>query len=148
MPPSPHSARLPAGKPSVMDTEGKPGQAGEKLAADFLKKHGYKILRRNYRAPTGEIDIIAYEGGDVVFVEVKSGASATFAAPESHVDRTKRRHMSQAALYFCTRKKLVDVNCRFDVVSVLIPAEGAPTCELYRNAFPLQLGRRQRRTLL
>lgn len=120
------------------------GEAGEKLAADFLGENGYKILQRNYRARSGEIDIIAFEGGDVVFVEVKSGASALFAAPETHVDRIKQRHVSQAAIEFCARKKLQNVNCRFDVVSVVMPSEGQPSFELYRSAFPLRLARRQR----
>ena len=120
------------------------GKAGEKLAAEFLRKNGYRILQRNYQAYSGEIDIIASEGGDVVFVEVKSGASAAFAAPETHVDRAKQRHMSQAAVEFCTRRKLRDVNCRFDVISVVMPAEGQPSFELYRSAFPLKLRRRER----
>jgi putative endonuclease len=50
------------------------GAAGEQLAADHLIQHGFQILERNYRTPRGELDIIAFDGTTIVFVEVKTKA--------------------------------------------------------------------------
>ena len=76
------------------------GQEGEKLAVQYLKRLGYRIICRNYRCPLGEIDIIARHGGVLVFVEVKSRSSQTFGSPGMAVTLAKQRKLSQVAWHY------------------------------------------------
>ncbi|MEK6698227.1 MAG: YraN family protein [Nitrospirota bacterium] len=109
------------------------GKAGEDRAARFLVKQGYKILERNYRVPSGEIDLIALHKGEVVFVEVKTRTSDAFGAPELAVTPRKQRQMVKAALGYIKYKKLHQVPCRFDVVAINEASE--KEIELIQNAF-------------
>ena len=109
------------------------GKAGEDRAARFLVKQGYKILERNYRVPSGEIDLIALHKGEVVFVEVKTRSSDAFGAPELAVTPRKQRQMVKAALGYIKYKKLHQVPCRFDVVAINEASE--KEIELIQNAF-------------
>jgi putative endonuclease len=109
------------------------GKAGEDRAARFLAKQGYKILERNYRVPSGEIDLIALHQGEVVFVEVKTRTSDAFGAPELAVTPRKQRQMVKAALGYIKYKKLHQVPCRFDVVAINEASE--KEIELIQNAF-------------
>ncbi len=111
------------------------GREGEDLAAEFLKKHGYKILDRNYHTRAGEIDIIALHDGAVVFVEVKTRTSDRYGAPELAVNQQKQRRMVRAALGYIKYKKIHQVPCRFDVVT--ITGEGGRELELIENAFEM-----------
>ena len=70
------------------------GAAGERAAADFLRRHGYALLARNYRCPGGEVDVIALERGAVVFVEVKARADLERALEA--VTPEKRRRLNRA----------------------------------------------------
>ena len=109
------------------------GKAGEDRAARFLAKQGYKILERNYRVSSGEIDLIALHKGEVVFVEVKTRTSDAFGAPELAVTPRKQRQMVKAALGYIKYKKLHQVPCRFDVVAINEASE--QEIELIQNAF-------------
>ena len=109
------------------------GKAGEDRAARFLAKQGYKILERNYRVPSGEIDLIALHKGEVVFVEVKTRTNDAFGAPELAVTPRKQRQMVKAALGYIKYKKLHQVPCRFDVVAINEASE--KEIELIQNAF-------------
>jgi putative endonuclease len=111
------------------------GQEGEDRAARFLSKQGYKILERNYRTRSGEIDLIALHQGEVVFVEVKTRTSNAFGAPELAVTPQKQRRMIKAALGYIKHKKLHQVPCRFDVVAISAAAE--KELELIQNAFEM-----------
>jgi putative endonuclease len=111
------------------------GSEGEDRAARFLVKHGYRILERNYRTRSGEIDLIAMHEGEVVFVEVKTRTSDAFGAPELAVTPQKQRKMIKAALGYIKYRKLHQVPCRFDVVA--IRAEDESGVELIRNAFEM-----------
>src|SRR5437016_2478821 len=75
------------------------GERGEKLAGQFLRNQGYKILYRNFRDRTGgEIDIVCREGDTLVFVEVKTRASEEFGRPVEAVDRQKQMRVSKGGL--------------------------------------------------
>jgi putative endonuclease len=111
------------------------GKDGEDRAARFLTKQGYRILERNYRTPSGEIDIIALHEGEVVFIEVKTRTSDAFGAPQLAVTAQKQRRMIKAAFGFIKRRKLHQVPCRFDVVA--ISAATDQKVELIRNAFEI-----------
>jgi len=110
------------------------GKEGERIAADFLKKNGYRIVENNYRCPIGEIDIVARDKDDLVFVEVKARKSSTLGYPEQAVGRQKQRKMSQLALWYIQEKKLHGINARFDVVAVLMQSSGNDV-KLIQHAF-------------
>ena len=94
------------------------GAAGEDLAVQYLRKHGFKILDRNYRAHRGEIDIVAKEKKDYVFVEVKARRSGFFGSPEEAVTPEKEIHIRSAAEEYCAKHSLEDRPCRFDVIAI------------------------------
>ena len=115
------------------------GQQGEEAAVRHLQAHGYKILERNFRCKAGEVDIIAEEMGNLVFVEVKARSSGLFGSPAEAVTSRKQGQISKAALCY-----LGDRHCaraaRFDVVCVKF-AGGRPTeVEIIRDAFELAYG--------
>lgn len=95
------------------------GSAGESAACGALTKAGLTILERNWRRPTGEIDIIAKDKRTIVFVEVKTRSSLKFGRPSEAVDRTKQLHILRTAMLYLAEKGLEDVPVRFDIVEVL-----------------------------
>ena len=113
------------------------GQRGEQLAAGFLQNHGYRILRRNYRCRMGEIDIIAWDGPVLCFVEVRTRSSSDFGYPFETVLRAKRQKWLRSAQRFLQEARLDETDCRFDMVSILFLPATAPQCELLRDVFEL-----------
>src|SRR5687768_3019390 len=114
------------------------GTQGEKLACQFLKRSGYKILYRNFRGRTGgEIDIVCRDDDTLVFIEVKTRTSEDFGRPFDAVDRNKQKRIARGGLAWLRLLDNPDILFRFDVVEVIV-AEGAPPrVELLRNAFAL-----------
>ena len=110
------------------------GKSGEGIAAGFLTQSGYRILDVNYRCPIGEIDIVAREKGELVFVEVKTRKSSALGYPEQAVGTAKQKKMSQLALWYLRDKKVGDAPVRFDVVAILMLPSGNDI-RLIRNAF-------------
>ncbi len=94
------------------------GRAGEKLAVDFLKKKGFKILKTNYKTVVGEIDIIAQDKDYIVFIEVKTRSSENYGMPAEAVDRKKQEKYYKVATYYLQKERKTDANCRFDVVEI------------------------------
>ena len=112
------------------------GTRGERLAVKFLKKNGYKILQRNYRCKLGEIDIVCYDHGAIVFVEVKTRYSDSYGPPELSVTEAKKRQIVKVALYYVAEKKIEGIDFRFDVVSIFhSPMKKQPEITLFKNAF-------------
>ncbi len=109
------------------------GQAGEEAAACYLEQLGWRILARNCRLPGGEIDIIAQDGGCLVFVEVKTRRSSRFGSPFEAVDSRKQQRLATAALAYMSKRNL-DMAARFDVAAVF-PEHDSFRVELLRNAF-------------
>ncbi|MBF0487994.1 MAG: YraN family protein [Nitrospirae bacterium] len=101
------------------------GKYGEWLAARYLKKGGYVILRRCYRNPLGEIDIIAMDGEQLVFVEVKTRTSGEFGEPCEAIDYKKRRKIINAARLYL-RRRGGNVAVRFDLIGVRLGATWHP----------------------
>ena len=109
------------------------GRRGEELAAAYLQRAGYRIVAANFSLPVGrnrvgalinvEIDLVAYEGETLCFIEVKSRASAWFAPPEANVDRRKQRQIARAARAYRRMFDLGGAPYRYDVVTVVLPAE-------------------------
>jgi putative endonuclease len=114
------------------------GARGEKLACRFLRRHGYKILYRNFRGRRGgEIDIVCRDRDTLVFVEVKTRGREDFGRPLAAVDRQKQRRISQGGLAWLRLLDNPDILFRFDVVEVLITEDAKPRFELVQNAFRL-----------
>ena len=112
------------------------GTKGEHLAVKFLKKKGYKILQRNYRCRIGEIDIVCYDHGTIVFVEVKTRRSDKYGQPEISITEAKKRQIIKIATHYVAEKKIEGIVLRFDVVSIFYsPNEKHPTITLFNNAF-------------
>lgn len=109
------------------------GSRGEDLASAHLERLGYRIIGRNVRTPFGEIDIVAEEGGMVVFVEVKTRSSRRFGHPKEAVDHRKRAKLVACGTHYL--KTTAHRRARFDVVSILHGADGLPVVEVVRNAF-------------
>lgn len=95
------------------------GQIGEDIAAQYLKKHGYKILERNFSTRHGEIDIIAKHGTYFVFVEVKRRFSTEYGLPREAVTPSKQQTIARCATYWLAKNKLCGAPVRFDVVEIL-----------------------------
>jgi len=98
------------------------GRLGEDLAYRYLRGHGCTVVARNYaaRSGAGEVDLVAWEGGVLVFVEVKTRSSADFGAPEAAVDGEKQRRIAIAAREYGRRAQVDDTRTRFDIVSVML----------------------------
>ncbi|RKY39524.1 MAG: YraN family protein [Candidatus Omnitrophota bacterium] len=109
------------------------GRTYEEKASQFLSLKGYKILERNFFSSAGEIDIIAQDKRNLVFVEVKE-RKKTFYSPREAVERSKRRKIVQTAKYYLLKRRVKDTPLRFDVVSI-VEGEGWRVYELIKNAF-------------
>ncbi len=94
------------------------GRAGERKAAKFLKKEGYKILEKNYKSHFGEIDLIVQKGDETVFVEVKTRTSIEFGYGSEAVNAKKRDKYYLIASEYLQIKHKTDFPCRFDVIEI------------------------------
>ena len=121
---------------SVNDFKQLLGKEGERLAEQYLKKKGYKIVERNYRCRGAELDLIVLDRRVIVFVEVKTRTGHAFGSPFEAVEFRKQQKMIQAAQYFLNEKKLHQRDARFDVVGISWPG-GEPLVEHIENAFEL-----------
>jgi len=114
------------------------GTRGEKLAGQFLRRNGYKILYRNFRGRTGgEIDLVCRERDTLVFVEVKTRTREDFGRPFDAVNRDKQRRISRGGLAWLRLLDDPDILFRFDVVEVIMAKGAPPRIVLLRNAFRL-----------
>ncbi len=93
------------------------GQCGEDIAAEYLIKKGYKIIQRNYKNKTGEIDIIAKHKGDLIFIEVKTRSSDKFGTPKEAVTYYKKQKIVGCAKVYLMQHP-TELNIRFDVIEV------------------------------
>ena len=93
------------------------GQEGQKIAEDYLKKTGYKIIVTNFRTRLGEIDIIAEEKGQFVFIEVKYRKGPNFGLGFEAVNKKKLAKINLVAEQYLKNNKTTK-NCRIDVVSI------------------------------
>lgn len=103
------------------------GERGEKLARDFLKKQGYKIVENNYRCRRGEVDIIAWDGDTLVFVEVRSKRNLACGSPEESITRTKQERLRLTAYHYLENNHLDDADWRIDAILVEMDALGNST---------------------
>lgn len=119
------------------------GRRGEALAIEHLEQAGYRIVASNFSLPVGrnlrdvvihaEIDLVAYDGPVLCFIEVKTRASEDFAPPHVNVDLRKRRQIARAALAYRRMLGLTNAPYRYDVVTVIMRVPDAPKIELIKN---------------
>ena len=123
---------------SSKDSHLRLGKHGEKLAARFLRSHGFKILYRSFRGRQGgEIDLVCRDRDTLVFVEVKTRTREDFGRPLEAVNLEKQRRISLGGLAWLRLLGDPDILFRFDVVEVVIAEGTDPRLELIRNAFQL-----------
>lgn len=96
------------------------GQMGERKAADYLARKGYRIIERNYKCKVGELDIIAMEGRTLIFVEVKTRSNLSYGMPCESINRTKKGHILRTARYYIQFNNFESLDTRIDVIEVLL----------------------------
>jgi len=112
------------------------GARSERAAERFLVKKGYRILKRNFVCPLGELDLVALDRQEVVFVEVRSTQSEDQERAAASVDARKQHRLTNLALFFLRKHKLLDRAARFDVLSVNWPEnQGEPEIHHHCRAF-------------
>jgi putative endonuclease len=134
------------------------GRRGEELAAAYLEQAGYQIVASNFAVPVGrnrndavvtvEIDLVAYDGPTLCFVEVKTRASDSFAPPSANVDLRKQRQIMRAASAYRRMFGLRGSPYRYDVLSIVLPPPeeipNSPRMELLRNFWSEEKFRKRR----
>ncbi len=95
------------------------GERLEELASQYLVENSLIIIEKNYLCKMGEIDIIAKDADNLVFIEVRYRKSQAYGGPLASVDRKKQRRLSLAANHYLQKQKLTNkVACRFDVIAI------------------------------
>lgn len=117
-----------------MDNHIKRGQQGEAAASRFLAERGYRIVAQNWRYQHLEVDIVAYDGTTLVFVEVKLRSSTAFGMPYEAVSTAKQEKLHRAAEFYIETAQH-EGEIRFDVVSILQFGQSPPQCRLIKDAF-------------
>lgn len=111
------------------------GAHGEQLAAQFLiQRLGYQVIARNWRCPTGEIDIVARDGDTLVFVEVKTRHAANTDSALVNITPAKRQRMIRAAYAYLESAATPDTPWRIDAVAVALPHRGQPIIHHVQDA--------------
>jgi len=123
------------------------GKLGEYLAAKWLNRQGYEIHRINYRAGHLEIDIIAQDAKNWVFVEVKTKTFTNFLQPENSVNKTKRTNMIKVAQKFISQQN-DNKKVRFDIVSIILVQYGVQMVHFKDAFFPIQPTKNRRKSSL
>lgn len=121
------------------------GAEGERLAAEFLIKRGYRPVLSNFKVPvgrnirgaivTGEIDLIAYDENKLCFIEVKTRSTDEYASPLAAVDLRKQRQIVRTARVYRKIFHLPDARIRYDVIGIVLAKNERPKIELFKNYF-------------
>ena len=94
------------------------GAAAEAEAVQLLVRKGYRIVERNFRVPGGELDVVAYDGDVLCFVEVRSRADASHGAAVEAIDRRKQKQVARVAMHYIGLRNPAFQRSRFDVVAI------------------------------
>jgi putative endonuclease len=136
--------REPVEPPSRRSPHFELGERGEALALAYLERSDYRIVAANFSLPIGrntrdvivnaEIDLVAYDGGTLCFIEVKTRTSDEIAPPQMNVDLRKRRQIARAARGYRRMFGLKEAPYRYDVVTVIAkPGAGEPRIDLLKG---------------
>ncbi len=126
------------GRRRIMDPDLARGRRGEDIAHRFLQRQGMTVVARNHRTPSGsaEVDLIAWESETLVFIEVKSRATAEYGPPDRAIDQQKREKLARAAIDYAGRAGIPFDRIRFDVVTVLFTSP--PKVSHFRDVFTIR----------
>ncbi len=119
-----------------MAMHNKLGADGESIAVDYLKANGYKVIARNWRVGHLEVDIIAELNSTIVFVEVKTRSTNFFGDPHTFVSIEKQKNIVAAANEYLQQNQL-DMECRFDIIGVVMLRESHTTNHFVDAFYPL-----------
>lgn len=112
------------------------GRTGERLAAEQLVRNGYRLLEQNFRCRYGEIDLIAEDANDLIFVEVKTRRGDAYGRPEEAVTLRKQQKIVQVATYYLDLHACSERSWRVDVVAVQLSRSGKlEEIRIYQHAF-------------
>lgn len=112
------------------------GKIGEDMAERFLRRHGYKILSKNWRCAMGEIDVVAQEKEFTVFIEVKTRKSMAFGPGYMSINPAKQLKLIKLAQAYLKRYGLIDKPCRIDIISIdMAQDDSVMNVELIKDAF-------------
>ncbi|HRF96932.1 MAG TPA: YraN family protein [Aggregatilineales bacterium] len=109
------------------------GKLGESLAVDYLQKNGYRIITTNWRCQWGEIDIIAHDGQEVVFIEVKTCHSANTESAFENMTPAKMRKFIRSAYTYADMNQILI--WRIDAIAIALNRSSSPIIEHVQNAF-------------
>ena len=113
------------------------GKRGEAFAEEHLSRNGFRVIASNCTTKYGEIDIVAMEDDVICFIEVKTRTSDAAGRPEEAVTLSKKCKIARTARKFLLEKRCYGRPCRFDVVAIIMPYDGEPSVEVFKNAFTL-----------
>ena len=117
------------------------GDFGEMVARRLLTDLGYEIIKGKFHTRYGEIDLIAQEENQLVFIEVKTRMTAVYGSGFEAITKKKRENMIRAAWCYLQRSNYRDLPCRFDILSLTLNGKGLLIGhELVRNAFGVEGG--------
>jgi putative endonuclease len=111
------------------------GRESELLGIGYLRSVGYRVVASSYRTQDGEVDIIAWDGEVLAFIEVKSLSAS--GSPEDAVGTRKRQRIIRAAKTYIMKRRLHEKPCRFDILAVTRRRGSAPEFRLLRDAFTM-----------
>ena len=111
------------------------GRRGEEIAARYLASRGLAIVERNWRCPQGEIDLIARDGGELVFVEVKTRSSVAFGHPLESITPAKLARLRRLAAAWCDAHPGAHETIRIDAIAVIAPRVGDVEIEHLERVF-------------
>lgn len=94
------------------------GKEGEDVAIQYLMQKGYKIIERNFYCKQGEIDIIARDKKELVFIEVKTRTNAEYGRPIDAITKAKQKHLIRTIEYYLLKHKLTNIPVRIDAIEV------------------------------
>ncbi len=114
------------------------GERGEDAAAAYLERAGMTVVERNWRCPSGEVDIVALDGEEIVLVEVKTRRTIAKGTPEDAITPAKQRKYAKLAEAYVQHCGNVDAPLRFDVVTILVIAEDRALLRHHRAAFVIE----------
>lgn len=122
------------------------GLAGEILAARYARrKLRMRIVARRVRCPSGELDVVAFDKNDLVFIEVRTRETEDFGPPEATLGIEKITALRRSAQWFARARRLAHYPMRLDVIAVVWPRDGRPELRYHKNAHSIAPGDHTRR---
>ena len=114
------------------------GVKGEAAAVGYLQRIGMDIIDQNWRCTTGEVDVIALDGEDLVFIEVKTRRTTSAGTPEEAVSPTKQKRLARLARTYVAHAGIDTPSIRFDVIAIRVLSHDRALLRHHRAAFQLE----------